>query len=177
MVWQMALSMQPKHIENSTTHNAANDCMVFGKPKSILTLNNNIKYTDQQESVFFIHDIYSTEVHYSGTFVNELPAVSIKKHRIIILNGTNLKLVDMGSKQTVFSTTVARDLVHVGFTLGQFWIAQHPSGGFYTINLDDTSKFGWIPAKDASGEARASTNALVKVAGNNTAIWIMNKIV
>ncbi|KAI9597099.1 hypothetical protein BDF19DRAFT_435832 [Syncephalis fuscata] len=176
MVWQVALSMKTNHTENNALLNTTNNSNASGIRKFSFGQSNK-SHSAKQKNVFFIHDIYSSYVHYSGTFSNELPTVSIRNNCIVTLDDTNLTLINMETKQTIFNTRVASALIHTGYVLNQFWIAQHPSGGFYTVNLDNTSEFGWIAAEDTSGEVRVNMNTLVKVSNKDIAIWTMNKLV
>ncbi|RKP25773.1 hypothetical protein SYNPS1DRAFT_28508, partial [Syncephalis pseudoplumigaleata] len=66
---------------------------------------------------FFVHDVNTNTLHYSGTFSGHTPVVSFHKQRIIMLNGLTLKLIDLSTKQTLFESTIASGLIHVGFVL------------------------------------------------------------
>ncbi|KAI8053739.1 hypothetical protein BDF22DRAFT_680991 [Syncephalis plumigaleata] len=130
---------------------------------------------DQSKRVFFIHNINSTEVYYSGSFVGHTPTVSLHNKQIIMLNKSNLKLMNLSTKETIFETTVASSLTHLGFMLDRYWVSQHSGSGFYAMNIKDQSKLKWIPADNEEGTAAVNATSLVKLANNGKKllVWSM----
>ncbi|KAI8051629.1 hypothetical protein BDF22DRAFT_691542 [Syncephalis plumigaleata] len=126
------------------------------------------------ENMFFIHNINDSTLYYSGEFLGHTPTVSFHNKQIIILNGSNLKLVNLTLKQTVFETTVANGLVHLGFVLDNYWVAQHPGGGFFTMSMDNQPQIGWIPTDDQEGIAAVNNAAIVKLSGDGRKLRIWN---
>jgi hypothetical protein len=123
------------------------------------------------ESVFFIHNIHNTTVYYSGSFVGYIPAISIHNKQIIILNGTNLKLINLFTKQVIFDATVAGSLTHLGFVLGKYWVSQYPGNGFFTMNMAIQSRVNQIKDNE-EGTAAVSTTALVRLSNDGRTMFI-----
>ncbi|KAI8056835.1 hypothetical protein BDF22DRAFT_668181 [Syncephalis plumigaleata] len=138
---------------------------------------NNSVTSVKVENIFFIHNINTSSIYYSGKFIGDTPNVSFCKKQIIILNGSNLKLVNLTSKQTVFETTVANSLIHLGFVLDNYWVAQHPGGGFFTMSMDAQPQIGWIPTDERKGATVVNHAAIVKLSsdGRRLLIWNMHR--
>jgi hypothetical protein len=127
---------------------------------------------------FIINNVDSDSIHYSGTFTDHLPDVSVHQNRIVILNNNNLKLIDIGSKDVIFNTMLIPDLIHVDSVLNRVWVVQHSACVFYTMNVHNSGKFGRIPCKDVSSKAIvANANTLIKVLINKIILWNMHQIV
>ncbi|KAI9596640.1 hypothetical protein BDF19DRAFT_412715 [Syncephalis fuscata] len=166
MVWQIPVKSPPSS-QSTLVESSRRNSTEFNTPRNTHTFANASSATPAcQSNIFFIHDVKSS-------FLGQVPIVSLQKKRIIILNESSLELVDMATRQTIFETTVAKNLIHLGFVLTGSGCSAS-SGGFFTMSMDQNPQIGWIPSVSGKGTAAISTTTVTKVSDNEIAIWSMH---
>ncbi|RKP26335.1 hypothetical protein SYNPS1DRAFT_21885 [Syncephalis pseudoplumigaleata] len=136
-------------------------------------------FAESTKGSFFIHKKDTEELCYSDIFTGQLCDVSVTKQRLIFMDDQHLRMIDLATKSTLLDTNLAPDLVHVGFVLTRYWVAQHPNGGFYAMDLCNPDHFSEIPCQHRAWkqDAVANSNSIVKVVDNEILFWHMNRII
>ncbi|KAI8053387.1 hypothetical protein BDF22DRAFT_684328 [Syncephalis plumigaleata] len=172
LVWQYASASNELVLSKNDNNHAAN-----GSSSAQLS-NTNQQTKEDIQNLFFIHCASDDSICYEGTFTEHLPEIATNPNRIIILNGSNLKILSLESKSIIVDTMIAPDLTYVGFALSRFWVTQHPDGGFYVRDIHNPDKTYHIPCDDVASKTVAiNPHMLMKVIDNKVILWNINQTV